>query len=162
MANHGKGETNKVQPDELEKEGNALEQEDDGLTGGEEGSIIDTEDGKENENMIDEEPDDEDDRQNDKQLRQKLEKFLHNDEGSGFWIQIFIGVTSILSSIVFIFLCHFDWSDIDPCCFKIDTVHLNACQTYPTLKQTTTATGNNYYNITKGNDTLSAAGVNIK
>jgi hypothetical protein len=56
---------------------------------------------------------------------------LHNDEGSGFWIQIFIGVTSILSSIVFIFLCHFDWSEIDPCCYKIDKAHLDGCQTYP-------------------------------
>jgi len=81
--------------------------------------------------MMDEEPDDEDDRQSDKQLRQKLEKFLHNDEGSGFWIQIFIGVTSILSGIVFICLCHVDWSTIDPCCLKIATEHLNACQNYP-------------------------------
>ena len=81
--------------------------------------------------MMDEEPDDEDDRQSDKQLRQKLEKFLHNDEGSGFWIQIFIGVTSILSGIVFICLCHVDWSTIDPCCLKLATEHLNACQTYP-------------------------------
>jgi hypothetical protein len=69
MANQGKGETNKVQPDELEKEGNPVEQEDEGLTGGEEGSIIDTDRKEGDENMIDEEPDDEDDRQSDKQLR---------------------------------------------------------------------------------------------
>jgi photosystem II stability/assembly factor-like uncharacterized protein len=43
-----------------------VDQEDEGLTAGDEGSIMETEDGKENGNMIDEEPDDEDDRQSDK------------------------------------------------------------------------------------------------
>lgn len=43
--------------------------------------------------------------------------------------------------MVFIFLCHFDWSDLDPCCFKIDTAHLNSCQLYPTDHAVLTAAG---------------------
>ena len=55
--------------------------------------------------------------QSDKQMRGKLESFLNNDS-TGRWIQIFIAITSITSSVSFIIMTKYDWSEYDPCCEK--------------------------------------------
>lgn len=50
-------------------------------------------------------------------MRGQLESILNNDS-TGKWIQIFIAITSITSSVTFIIMTKYDWSLYDPCCMK--------------------------------------------
>ena len=51
----------------------------------------------------------------DKSIRKELDKYL-TQHPAGKVIQIFIAITSVISSITFIVMTHHDWGYLDKCC----------------------------------------------
>lgn len=51
----------------------------------------------------------------DKIIRKELDKYL-TQHPAGKVIQVFIAIISILSSIIYIVMTHYDWSDYGECC----------------------------------------------